>query len=351
VHSQFIRADIDPTPTATTRPLHVLAAVSATTLSATALSTANGSTHEQAAKIPLDTLEPADSPRSDGISAEHVRSLAEAEAELPPILVQRSTRRVIDGMHRLAAARQRGESVIQARFVDCTAEDAFVLAVATNISGGLPLPSADRRAAAARIMRQRPEASDRLIAELAGLTPKVVGGIRRQASETLPNPARRMGRDGRLRPLNPSDGRRIASQILEADPDASLREIAKRAGISIGTAHDVREKIRRGSDPISPKSRTCSHCGTTSRSTPVADDNVDFDLILRRLRRDPALRYSQSGRALLAWLSSPRLLSPEDWQEIAATIPPHCSFDIIQIARGCAQVWSEFATELAKRNR
>jgi hypothetical protein len=112
----------------------------------------------------------------------------------------------------------------------------------------------------------------------------------------------------------------------------------------------VREKVRRGSDPVSPKSRPCPRCAA-ARVTERADDNVDFELILRRLRRDPALRYSQSGRALLSWLSSPRLLSMEDWQDMADAIPPHCSFEIIQIARSCAQAWSEFAAELERRNR
>jgi ParB-like chromosome segregation protein Spo0J len=340
-----MRADLDPAPTAITRPLHVLAAVSVTTLSAEDDAAAG-----RATKVRLDTLETGNSPRQDGISVEHVRSLAKAGEELPPILVQRSTRRVIDGMHRLAAALAKGQGEIAARFVDCTDEDAFVLAVVANINSGLPLPGADRRAAAARIMRHRPEASDRLIAKLAGLTPKAVGTIRRQASATLPKPARRVGRDGRLRPVNPSNGRRIASQILEADPDASLREIAKRAGISIGTAHDVREKVRQGSDPVSPKSRRCARCGAAERTAEPGGGSVDFELILRRLRRDPALRYSQSGRALLTWLSPPRLVSTADWQDVADAIPPHCSFEIIEIARGCAQAWSEFAAELDRRN-
>lgn len=322
------------------RPLHVLATASVSDVAAAG----------HATPVRLDTLEPADSPRRDGTNAEHVRSLADAAQELPPILVQRSTGRVIDGMHRLAAARAKGQTQISARFVDCTDEDAFVLATVTNIACGLPMSAADRRAAAARIMRYRPEASDRLIAELAGLTPKAVGTIRRQAAETLPRPARRMGRDGRLRPLNPSDGRRIATQILETDPDASLREIARRAGISIGTAHDVREKIRRGSDPVSPKNRSCTSCETV-RSTGKTVDDVDFSTILNRLRRDPALRYSESGRALLTWLSSLSLMSSTRWRDIADSIPPHCSFEIIHIARSYAQAWSDFATELDRRNR
>ncbi len=43
----------------------------------------------------------------------HARSLAQTEADLPPIVVHRTTTRVIDGMHRLTAAGLRGEREIR----------------------------------------------------------------------------------------------------------------------------------------------------------------------------------------------------------------------------------------------
>jgi hypothetical protein len=337
VPSQPARVAIEPAPEVITKHLRVLAAVS----------TSDG---EPAGRVRLDTLGPADSPRLDGVNTEHVRALAEAAAEFPPILVQRSTMRVIDGMHRLSAARRKGQPDIGVEFFDCTDEEAFVLAVAANATDGLPLTGADRRAAAVRIMRHRPEASDRLIAELTGLTPKAVGGIRRRAAETLPKPAKRVGRDGRIRPVDPSGGRRIASQILAADPGASLREIARMAGISIGTAHDVREKIRRGSDPVSPRGRKSARYVTTGQGN-RANGQADLDAILRRLRHDPALRYSESGRSVLGWFCGPRLLTAADWQDVIDRIPPHCRFEIVQLASGCAAVWSDFAAELERRNR
>ena len=63
------------------------------------------STFGETVEIGLEALEPADSPRLNGIDVEHVRRLAQGDAVLPPILVDRSTRRVIDGAHRIAAAR------------------------------------------------------------------------------------------------------------------------------------------------------------------------------------------------------------------------------------------------------
>src|ERR1022692_4411066 len=90
--------------------------------------------------LPINSLLSSDSPRIEGLDAAHAERLAEVEGELPPILVQRSTMRVIDGMHRLGAARIRGHEKILVQFVDCDEFDAFLVAVA---AGG---PAPRRRA-------------------------------------------------------------------------------------------------------------------------------------------------------------------------------------------------------------
>ena len=53
--------------------------------------------------VRIDSLLPSDSPRIDGTSESHVRSLAEAESLFPPILVHRATMRVIDDAYRAAS--------------------------------------------------------------------------------------------------------------------------------------------------------------------------------------------------------------------------------------------------------
>jgi hypothetical protein len=58
--------------------------------------------------------------------------------------------RVLDGMHRVRAAILRGDAVIAAVFFDGDADAGFVEAVRANISHGLPLTVADRKAAVAR---------------------------------------------------------------------------------------------------------------------------------------------------------------------------------------------------------
>lgn len=97
--------------------------------------------------------------------------LAAVEAKLPPIIVHRATMRVIDGMHRLAAAKLRNDETIEVRFFEGTEQEAFVLAVKANISHGRPLSLTDRTSAAERIIVSHPAWSDRAIAVAAGSAP------------------------------------------------------------------------------------------------------------------------------------------------------------------------------------
>jgi hypothetical protein len=73
-----------------------------------------------------------------------------------------------------------------------------------------------------------------------------------------------MGSDGRLRPLTSLDGRRRASEPIVARPEAPLREIAAEAGISVGTAHDVRQRMQRGM--ILPASESAGQAQPTVRA-------------------------------------------------------------------------------------
>lgn len=132
-------------------------------------------------------LKPAESPRLGEENEAHIAWLAETEAPIPPILVDRRTMRVIDGMHRLRAARLKGQEVIDVEFFDGSAADVFLRAVEANVRHGLPLSQADRRAATARIIASHPHLSDRAIAESAGLAARTVAGIRRRSTEAVPH--------------------------------------------------------------------------------------------------------------------------------------------------------------------
>ncbi|MEU5431446.1 ParB N-terminal domain-containing protein [Streptomyces olivoreticuli] len=290
--------------------------------------------------------------------------LAESDAELPPIVVHRPTMRVIDGMHRLRAAALRGDTEIEARLYDGTAEDAFVFAVRLNTRHGLPLSAQERSRAAARIMTTHPQWSDRRIALVAGLSSKTVGAIRRRGAGELPQPLTRVGHDGRVRPVNGAAGRRRAAEVLAEKPGASLREVAGLAGVSPGTVRDVRDRLRRGDDPV-PAGRRESGARRATGSPPgwggvprnaVRQDvprrslQRDYESILRTLRKDPSLRFTEAGRNVLRLLDT-RALFVEEQEGLISGLPGHCMPMLSDAARECANAWIEFAKRLDRLER
>ncbi|MEU9924072.1 transcriptional regulator [Streptomyces griseoluteus] len=193
------------------------------------------------------------SARVDGEDTEHIRNLAETSAELPPILVHRASMTVIDGVHRLRVAELRGQDRIAVRFFDGEQTDARLLAVAANIAHGRPLSAADREAAAMRIFASHPRWSDRAVAAVAGLSPKRVARLRKETA--LPQADRRIGRDGRVRPVDSSHRRERAGELLRTNPGASLRQIAAQVGLAPATVADVRDRILRGESPVPSRGR------------------------------------------------------------------------------------------------
>lgn len=307
------------------------------------------------AVLPIEDLQPADSPRLQGENMEHIRSLAELKDRLPPILVQRSTLRVIDGMHRLKAAELRGEGAIEATFYEGDDFEAFVTAVRVNVQHGLPLSLSDRKAAAARIVQSSPHWSDRAIGEVSGLSAKTVGAIRADPVAGLPEVDHRIGRDGRVRPLSTVDGRRLASELILLNPESSSREIARMAGISPSTVRDVRDRIHRGEDPVPTRRRTRNHADQPTRERRLQEQLRSVqsfecrDEILDKLSRDPAVRMTEHGRAMLRWLNSQSRQVDKEWSLLAKQVPEHCTYLVADLACSIADEWLEFAIEMRRR--
>ncbi|PRY41291.1 streptomycin biosynthesis protein [Umezawaea tangerina] len=297
--------------------------------------------------VPVKVLRSADSPRTAGEDANHVYALAEVDAPLPPIIVYRPTMRVVDGMHRLRAALLRAREEIEVQFFDGTEDDAFVLAVEANTRNGLPLSLADRRVAAARIMSTHPHRSDRWTAQVSGLSANTVGAMRKYSNPGGDGPTARVGRDGRVRPLDSSDGRRIAGELMRANPGRSLRDIARVAGIAPSTALDVRRRLQSGADPaVTRRKATEAETGPVSAGTPQPQREVNPEEILRRLRNDPSLRFTEAGKSLLRWLGAHTV---EDG--LAAlpldAIPTHCIGTVADLAQYNAGSWARLSEQLA----
>ncbi|MFG3322662.1 transcriptional regulator [Streptomyces sp. NPDC048171] len=316
--------------------------------------------------IHISSLLPGDSPRSTGQSEEHITRLAELDEPLPPILVDRHSMRVIDGMHRLLATLLRGQERIEVEFFDGTPEDAFLRAVTANVTHGLPLSHADRKVAAARIIASHPHMSDRAIARASGLGTKTVAAIRRDSADPLTQVSARVGSDGRTRPLNRAEGRLRAAEVLARRPDASLREVARIAGISPATVSDVRKRLAVGELPVTDGSGTPGRREDGTEAGSGADAGAEQDLghdagrklrrleqvdpapVLRKLLRDPSLRHNEDGRNLLRLLQQNAMTMSS---ELSVAVPAHCRELVVKLARQYADAWYDFARELDERTQ
>lgn len=305
------------------------------------------------ATVPIASLILTDSPRVAGENSQHVRLLADLEVETP-IVVHRQTMRVVDGLHRVRAAAERGRDTIEVRFFDGEIREIFVLALVLNTNHGLPLSLADRTAAASRVMRSHPNWSDQMIAELTRLSGKTIAAIRTRSTSDIPRLNRRVGRDGKIRPLNVAHGRRLAGTIMRERPEASLREIAREAGISLGTAQDVRRRLRSGLDPVPDRLEGAGIAIRSPADLPRprrgddASTRADVLKLLSRLKEDPLLRFSDTGRKLLRLLDM-HSISRETWAQVAAGIPAYWADAVEGLARACADSWLRFADQVAQQ--
>ncbi|WP_435178425.1 ParB N-terminal domain-containing protein [Actinacidiphila sp. bgisy145] len=350
-----------------------------------------------AQRLPVRALSPELRLRQGGVDPAHVQLLADAadHAELPPILVRRNGWGVIDGLHRLEAAKLRGDRSISACFVECTDAEALVLAMRANSAHGLPLSRADRMAGAARVLAAHPDWSDRAIARLTGLSGKTVAALRGRTAGAAPPGGKRLGRDGRLRSVVAGEGRRRAAAYLRDHPDATLREVARETDVSVGTVHDVRTRLRGGAPPEPDGGRAPAGPPDSASAAPYADraphpadpaeaaeaadpaeapDRAavplvralpDPDVSRERCREpagiplgwaavsakvasDPCVRYTEGGKEFLQWMAF-HASDPDRWQELIGAVPPHWLGVIAPIAESISKEWSQFAERLRSR--
>lgn len=304
--------------------------------------------------LPISDVLPSDSPpRTAGVNANHIRLLAESSTALPPIVVQRETMQVVDGWHRLRAAQLRGETTIAAVLFDGGPAEAFVLAVKLNAAHGLPLSLADRKAAARRILLSYPEWSDRSIAVIAGISHRTVAAIRARSTGQSVQSTGRIARNGVLHRAAGQQGRQRAAELFATDPTASARQVASAAGISVTTAKDVRKRLRAREQQV-PGPAVGAACAPKPIREPAGDQSsspprVDGAGTLQRLRRDPSLRFTETGRRLLRWMESP-FEDGVDWRSVASSLPNHCSGSIAELARQRSREWQQLAHLLDQRS-
>jgi len=263
----------------------------------------------------LDDVRTCASFRDGGVNQHHVEGLVGLAGHWPPILVARADGLVIDGVHRVAAARLLGMERIDATFFDGAPDDALIEFVRRNVHHGLPLTLRERKRAAAHVLHAHPEWSDRRIAELCAISPKTVSHIRVTPAET------RVGRDNRVRPVN---GRSVRHRVVEAitqQPGASLRSVAACAGVSPETVRSVRLRMSGASD---------------------ADD--------RFWAHDRALASRDTVDDFVAWFDRTNVTA-DDCRHRVGTVPVSRIYEIADEARRRSEAWMQFARSLEGRAR
>jgi hypothetical protein len=70
--------------------------------------------------------------------------------------------------------------------------------------------------------------------------------------------------------------------------------------------------------------------------------------ILERLRKDPSLRFTESGRTLLQLLAA-CTVGADQLPEVFAMVPPHCAAMVVEFVRAVADGWVSLADELEDR--
>ncbi|MFI7025518.1 hypothetical protein ACIBMZ_22665 [Micromonospora sp. NPDC049900] len=142
---------------------------------------------------------------------------------------------------------------------------------------------------------------------------------------------------------------RRAEELMRRRPEASLREVAREAGISVGTAFDVRRQLAAVSG---------EGAAETSPSAPPGQGPADplgpaLRAGLERLADDPSLRHTERGEALLRLVSATLALA-EQSDAVADATPGHCRDVLRDVGQACARAWYEFTdrlgdTDLAER--
>ena len=286
------------------------------------------------------------SPRIEGQDVDHARALTFVLDQTPPILVDRRSRIVIDGIHRVSAARMLGRTVVRAHYFDGSSEDAFVEAVRSNIRHGKPLSLADREAAAKSVLKMCHEWSDRRIAEICGISDKTVGRIRSTTAE-IPQSISRIGKDGRHRPASTVSNRDLGSQLLGPESSTINTDIAKPVSPTVSSASGLQsDLLDLNCDPPAQRNQaTNGHKLGRSNSEGIDDRGRSC------LWADDSAIGSIPGGGLLAnWLDSTAICST-DWITQVDEIPISRVPQLIADARSRSEEWSAFAAALEIRCR
>ena len=149
------------------------------------------------------------------LNLEHVEALVLAETFSPIVVASFSTSKrqsklfVVDGHHRLEAARRLQHETIEVRVFQGTVSEAVDYAYQSNLRNGLPLTLPEKKGYALKLLSEEPGLSDREIGRRAGIDNKTVGSLRRGENKDANKPTPKQ---------TLSIGEKIMKDILKLNP-------------------------------------------------------------------------------------------------------------------------------------
>jgi ParB-like chromosome segregation protein Spo0J len=306
--------------------------------------------------LPVDQVREGEGVRSRGLDEGHVAALMETAGEWPPVVVWGEQNLVLDGAHRLTAARRLGQATIVAiRFIG-TPDEAYVESVSRNVQHGLPLSMVDRRRAATRVLAKHPDWSNRRIASVCGLSDKTVARMRPARGQddrqggVIVEIERKVGKDGKARPTNSRALRDRIELALAKNPQASLRTIAAAAGASPETVRSVRARAADGVPRLGASHRSALAAGPGSwNGTKVVKSVAKLTPGHSCWEADQALLTCGDNGEFAHWFGRNRI--DDEWHAYVWSVPVGRIFEVVDEARRRAASWNSFATLLECRTR
>lgn len=300
--------------------------------------------------------------RADRLDLDHVWTLRQSLDALPPVTVRPVDGHyvLVDGHHRLEAHRLEERTEVRAVVVDLDDDEAYEAAVAANVTHGKPLSIRDRKAAAAELLRRRPEWSDRRVGEATGLTNKTVAALRPdRPTEEIPQlDGKRAGADGKRRPATKAaeaEQRDKLRDFYREHPDASLSEgAAAVGGVSKMTAAKARvealdEARQEGEKPALSVAPTPE---PTEPDVPRVGDFVTFWPGDGQWAKDDRFMDSTASHELALFMDRRLWRSSDpDTAALIGGVPADLRPNVAAAARTTAEQWTALADALEQPAR
>ncbi len=304
--------------------------------------------------VALDGLSINEHLRTGGLSETHISLLMQVASPWPPIVVWGDRGLIIDGSHRVEAARRLNRTSLRAVQFRGTFDEAYVESVRLNVRHGLPLTMDDRRRAAAWMVRRHSDWSNMRIAELCGVSSRAVARLREDVhtdERTSAEPIeRRTGRDGRRRPVEHEKVRERIVMELRRNPTGSLREIGAVAGASPetvravkATKHDIGSTGQVKENCEAHDTEWRSAIGSARSRGMTVTSTEDFWL------NDSALLATGEGTQFASWFDATKV--DGDYLKYVPEVPLSRVYEIADEAHRRSAAWTEFAKALEARTR